>query len=124
MRATAIPALVAALNPDSLFDCVLPVPGSNDEPKPSFIVLLSRTVILQGHDRLPRNEGPFLHSHESINVQRNTKWVADSDLMFPGRVKLGTRVRNELGPLRAAVDSEAPCFGLAVDRDLVSVWKG
>ena len=80
MRATTIPALVAVVNPVSPFDCagcvdcvdcvgcgdlvncvgcVGCVPPSDKLPKPSRIVLLSGTVILQTHYRLPRDDSHF-----------------------------------------------------------------
>ena len=83
MRATAIPALAAVVNPVSPFDCVdcvgcvglidcvgcvdcvdcvgcVPLlPSSDKLPKPSYIVLLSGTVILQTHYRFPRDDSHF-----------------------------------------------------------------
>jgi hypothetical protein len=78
MTATAIPALVPAVNPESPFDCVDCVDcvdcidcvdclgcvgcvGCVDSvlPKPSYIVLLSGTVILQTHYKLPCEDGHF-----------------------------------------------------------------
>jgi len=122
MRATAIPTLVAAVNPESPFDgvdigCVACVPL-----KPSYIVLLSGTVILQTYYRLPRDDWPLPHSHESINIQISAEWVADSDLVFLGFVKPSERVCHKLRPLGIIVDPQAPCLGLAVDCDLVCVW--
>ena len=126
MRATAIPALAAVVNPESPFDCdcVCCVDGSDAFPKPSLIVLLSGTVILQTHYWLPRDDQPFRHSHESINVQRNFVRVTDSDLVFRGGVKASARVRHKLSPLRVTADSKALRLGLTVDCDLVFVWQG
>ncbi len=87
-------------------------------------MLLSGTVILQTHYWLPRDDEPLLHSHESINVQRNFVWVADSDLVFRGCIKASARVRHKLGPLRFTADPKAFRLGLAVDCDLVFVWVG
>ena len=125
MRATTIPAMAAAVNPEPPFDWVdvdWVGCGACVPLKPSYIVLLSGTVILQMHYRLPRDDWPLLHSHESINVQINAEWVADSDLMFAGFVKPGTRVCHKLRPLGIIVDPQAPCLGLTVDCDLVPVW--
>ena len=124
MRAAAIPALAATVNPESPFDCVdVDCVGCVDcvPPKPSYIVLSSGTVTLQTHYRLPLDDGPHLHSHEGINVQANAEWVADSDLVFPGFIKPRARVRHKLRPLGITVDLQAPCLGLTVDCDLVSV---
>ena len=121
---TAIPTLAPVVNPGSSFDFVSLVSASDGEPKPSFIVLLSRTVNLQKHNWPRRDDGLLLYAHESINVQRDAGWVADSDLMFPGCVKPGARVRNKLGPLRFSGDSKTSCLGLTVDRYLESVWVG
>jgi len=128
MIATAIPAFVAALNPESPFGCVdiesvgcigcihcVPL-------KPSYIVLLSGTVILQTHYWLPRDDGPLLHSHEGINVQTNAEWVADNDLVFPGFIKPGARVRHKLCPLGITADPQTPCLGRTVNCDLVFGW--
>ena len=122
MTATAIPALAAVVNPESPFDCVCVCSGDCEPPLLS--VLLSGTVILQTHHRLPRDHEPLLHSHESINVQRRFEWVTDSDLVFRGCVKAGARVRHKLGPLRLTADSQALGLGLTVDYDLESVWVG
>ena len=120
MTPNAIPTLAPGVNPGSPLDSV----SLDEGPKPSFIVLLSGTVILQRHSWPRGNDGPLLHSHESINIQRNAIWVADSDLMFPGCVKPCPRVRNKLGPLRVGGDSKTSCFRLTVNRYLVSVWVG
>ena len=122
MTATAIPALAAVVNPESPFDCDCVCSGDCEPPLLS--VLSFGTVILQTYYRLPRNDEPLLHSHESINVQRNLECVADSDLVFRGCVKASLRVRHKLGHLMFIADSQAPCLGLTVECDLVSVWVG
>jgi hypothetical protein len=124
MTATANPALTPALNPESPFDCVSLVLASYEEPKPSFIVLLSGTVILQECDQPPCEDGLLLHGHEGINIQRNTEWIADGDLMLHGCVKPSARVRHKLRPFRIVVDSKASCLGLTVERDLIAVRVG
>ena len=76
---------------------------------------------LQTHYRLPRDDEPLLHSHESINGQSNFEWVTDSNLVFRGCVKASARVRHKLSPLSVSADAQAHCLGLTVDCDLVSV---
>lgn len=117
MQAIAIPVLAATDNPELPFDCVSVV-ASEVEPKPSFIVLLSGTVILQECYWPPRDDGQLIHSHESIYIQRNTVWVADGDLVFSGYVKAGARVRHKLGSLGFVADSEASYHGPTVYCDL------
>ena len=87
-------------------------------------MLLSGTVILQTYYGLPRDDQLPLHSHESINIQTNSVWVADSDLVFRGCVKASARVRHKLSPLRVTADSKALRLALTVDHDLVFVWGG
>ena len=124
ITATAIAALMATVNPRSPLEFVSPESALDEEPKPSSIVLLSRTVILPEHNWPPRNNRSLLHSHESINIHINAKWVADNDLMFLGCVKPCPRVRHKLRPLRVTEDSKTSCFRLTVNRYLVSVWVG
>ena len=100
MTATGIPALTAVVNPRPLLEFVSHTSALDEGPKTFTTVLLSRTVILQEHNWPQCNDGPRLHSHESINIQINAIWVADNNLMFLGCVKPCPRVRNKLGPLR------------------------
>ncbi len=59
MPANAIPALADAGIPGGPFDFESPVSAEDEEPKPSFIVLLSGTVILQNTIGLHATMGYF-----------------------------------------------------------------
>ena len=121
MTPTAIPTLEAVFNPEPPFDCDCVCSG--DCAPPLLSVLLSGTVILQAHYRLPRDDEPPLHSHESINVHIRFEWVTDSNLVFRGCVKASVRVHHKLGH-RHIADSQAHCLGLTVECDLEFVYVG
>ena len=115
MTPTAIPVLAAVFNPVSPFGCGC--------APPLLSVLLSGMVKLQTHYRLPCDDEPPLHSHESINVQRNFECITDSDLVFRGCVKASVRVRHKLGH-RHIAGPQAHCLGLTVECNLELVWVG